>query len=135
MSKFKAFMKNDIENITKDVVISDRFVDEETGEVIPFKIKPIPSAFEKIIRKSCTTIVPGEGQDFDSTSYENQVAVACIVEPDLHDKELQDFYGVMSAEDLLNEMLLVGESQKLQMELSKINGFKTMKEKADEVKN
>ncbi|WAW15457.1 phage tail assembly chaperone [Peptostreptococcus equinus] len=134
MSKFQAFMKKDIDSLTKEVVISERFINEETGEFIPFKIKPIPTSLEKLIRKGCTNITQN-GQDFDSVAYENQIAVNCIVEPDLHDKELQDFYGVLTPEDLLNEMLLVGENQQLQVELSKINGFKTPKGLADEAKN
>lgn len=134
MSKFAAFMKRDLENLEKEYVISDRFVDEN-GNIIKFKLRPMPTALEKILNKECRKIKNDGTVEFDAERYENEITEACVVYPDLKDVELQDFYGVQSATDLLSEMLLLGEARKLQEAIQDINGIKTFDEKVKEAKN
>ena len=62
---------------------------------------------------------------------------AAVVEPDLHNAELQDSYGVMSAEALIVEMVdnpeEFGELATFVQEYSGID--ETLQEKVDEAKN
>ncbi len=61
---------------------------------------------------------------------------ACVVYPDLKNAELQNAYDVMNAEDLLKEMLTMGEYMNLLRFVQEINGFhKTIEELLDEAKN
>ncbi len=134
MSKFSAFMKKDLEKLEKEYVISDRFVDE-AGNPIKFKLKPMPAMLEKLLSKECRTIKNDGTVEFDSEKYENEITENCVVYPDLRDVELQDFYGVQSVADLLNEMLNIGENRRLQEAIQDINGIKSFGEKVKEAKN
>lgn len=134
MSKFAAFMKRDLENLEREYIISDRFVDEN-GEPIKFKLRPMPTALEKLLSKECRKIKPDGSVEFDAEKYESEITEACVVYPDLRDVELQDFYGVQSASDLLNEMLNIGENRKLQEAIQDINGIKSFGDKVKEAKN
>ena len=134
MSKFAAFMRRDLENLEREYVISDRFTDEN-GEPIKFKLRPMPTAMEKLLSKNCRKIDKNGKVEFDTERYENEITVACVVYPDLKDAELQDFYGVQNEIDLLNTMLLLGENRKLQEAIQDINGIKSLEEKIEEAKN
>ena len=62
---------------------------------------------------------------------------ACVVEPNLYDKDLQDSYGVMSPDDLLKEMIDdPGEYQEFATFVQNFNGFNTtLEDKVEEAKN
>ena len=64
------------------------------------------------------------------------VAEKCVVYPNLHDKDLQDFYHVMGIEDLLKEHLLKvpGEYDDFTAKLQEINGY-DIEEAVEEAKN
>ena len=134
MSKFAAFMKRDLENLEREYVISERFLDED-GNPIKFKLRPMPTVLEKQLSKECRKIEKNGKVTFNAEKYENEITVACVVYPDLKDIELQDYYGGNSEIDLLNEMLLLGENRKLQEAIQDINGIKTLDEKIEEAKN
>ena len=57
------------------------------------------------------------------SEYLKKLVARCVVFPNLNDKELQDSYGVMGAEDLLSAMLLPGEFNTLAEEVQSICGF------------
>ncbi|MPN53391.1 hypothetical protein SDC9_201055 [bioreactor metagenome] len=73
--------------------------------------------------------------ELDTNTYFTKLIVACVVEPNLNLKDLQDGYRVMSADDLLGTMLLAGERSELQSKVLEINGFKNDFELLDEAKN
>ena len=95
----------------------------------------MPTVLEKQLSKECRKIEKNGTVTFNAEKYENEITVACVVYPDLKDIELQDYYGVNSEIDLLNEMLLLGENRKLQEAIQDINGIKTLDEKIEEAKN
>ena len=74
---------------------------------------------------------------FDGNKYLVKMAVACIVFPNLNDKELQDSYGVMGAEKLIMEMIdNPGEFNAFMDKIQEFHGFKqTFQDKVDEAKN
>ena len=73
----------------------------------------------------------------NTSKYIAKMMCACIVEPNLYDKELQDSYGVMTPEDLLKEMIDdPGEYQAFATFVQDFNGFNTnLEEKVEEAKN
>ena len=131
---FKEFMIEEAEQELVEYVASKRFKDAE-GNPIKWKIRPLTTKENDAIRQ-----VPGKrGQytkDFDSAKYLLMVAEKCVVYPNLHDKDLQDFYHVMGIEDLLKEHLLKvpGEYDDFTAKLQEINGY-DIEEAVEEAKN
>lgn len=74
---------------------------------------------------------------FDGNGYLVKMAAACIVSPNLNDKELQDSYGVMGAEQLIVEMIdSPGEFNAFMDKIQEFHGFKqTFQDKVEEAKN
>ena len=96
----KAFFKENVkrpENIK--VAISDRILDEN-GKPIEWEIRAIDSKEDDEIKAECTktVMIPGKKDQYtlqlDAIEYVTNVAVACVVYPDLNNAELQDNYGV-----------------------------------------
>lgn len=107
LTAFLAQNAKKIDNVT--FIASDRFVDPDTGEAMPWEICCITAAENAGLRKACMRTVPVPGrkgqftQDFDANAYLAKVAVRCTVFPNLNDAELQQSYGVMGAEALLQD--------------------------------
>ena len=74
-------------------------------------------------------------QDFDSNLYIAKFTAAATVFPDLNDAELQDSYHVMSAEQLLNRLLLAGERIEYIRAVQEFNSVQSFGEGVEEVKN
>lgn len=136
MSNLSAFLKqNKKEIINEKFVASKRFMDEN-GNPIEWEIKPISSKRADTIREECT-IQKGKNFKVDSTKFNKLIAVECTVFPDLNDKDLQDSYGVMGAEQLIQELLDVdGEYQGYINKILEVCGYtKSEQELVDEAKN
>jgi len=120
---------------------SKRWLNEE-GKPIEWTLRAIDSGEDSAIRKSCTKElpVPGKKGQFravtDQEKYQSELCVACIVDPNLHDKELQDSVRAMGAVDTLNKLLLPGEYVDLLVEVNKLLGYDTpFEDKVEEAKN
>lgn len=136
MSKLSAFLKQNKEGVENiKFVPSLRFKDEE-GKPIEWEIKPITSKKADLIREACTT-QKGKNFKVDSKKFNKLLAVECTVFPDLNDKELQDSYGVMGAEQLIQELLDVdGEYQGYINKILDVCGYtKSEQDLVDEAKN
>lgn len=141
MSKLKAFLKQNAINVEEEKInVSDRFT--EDGVPVKWVVKPITSQQDEILRKECTKRIPVNGkrgqytQETDYNKYLGKMATTCTVFPNLNDKELQDSYGVMGAEDLLKTMLLPGEYASYIEQVQEICGFDvTLDDKIEEAKN
>ena len=141
MSDFSVFMAG---NVEKDEIVeyvaSKRFV--QKGKPVAWKLKPINSDLDEKLRKEATKKVPIVGkrgqynQEIDMDKYLGKMCVTCTIYPNLNDAELQDSYGVKSAEDLLKKMLKPGEYIEYKAKIMEINGYDTsMEELVDEAKN
>ena len=64
-----------------------------------------------------------------------KICVRTTVFPNLNDKELQDSYGVMSAEELITTMLTPGEFEDYSTKVMETNGFTDEKNLVKEAKN
>lgn len=137
MSNLSAFLKTNKktkENVK--YVASESFVDEN-GKPIEWEIKPVSSRRADALREECTEIKKGNRVKVDTTKFNKLLAIECTVFPDLNDKELQDSYGVMGAEQLIQELLDVdGEYQAYINKVFEVSGYnKTQQELIDDAKN
>ena len=141
MSEFSIFMAgNAVKDEVVEYVASKRF--QVKGKPVAWKIKAIDSDLDESLRKECTKRVPIPGkrgqynQETDTDKYVGKMCVACTVYPNLNDAELQDSYGVKSADALLKKMLLPGEYIEYKAKVMEVNGYDmSMEELVDEAKN
>lgn len=136
MSNLSAFLKQNKKGINNvKFAASERFTDEN-GKPIEWEIRPVSSKKADIIREECT-IQKGKNFKVDSKKFNKLLAVECTVFPDLNDKDLQDSYGVMGAEQLIQELLDVdGEYQGYINKILEVCGYtKSEQELVDEAKN
>ncbi len=141
MSDFSMFMAG---NAEKDEVVkyvaSKRF--KNKGKAVAWELKAVSSDLDEAIRKECTKKVPVVGkrgqynQETDTDKYIGKLCVASTVFPNLNDAELQDSYGVKSADALLKAMLKPGEYTEYKAKVMEVNGYDmSMEELVDEAKN
>lgn len=143
MSQFTRFMKkNKIQKENTTYPATKSLVDEK-GEPLLWTIKPLSTKDNEAIRDECMMEVPVKGKPnmfrpkLNTSKYLAKMLCACIVEPNLYDKELQDSYDVMTPEDLLQAMVDdPGEYQDFATFVQNFNGFNTtLEDKVDEAKN
>lgn len=122
-------------------VVSKRFLDGE-GKPAKWEICCITPDEDEVLKKECTKRIPVAGKkgaflpETDYNAYVCKLAARCTVFPNLNDKELQDSYHVMGAEDLLKKMLTPGEYNEYLAKVQEVNGFDTsMDELVEEAKN
>ena len=138
LSAFFAQNAKKIEN--KKIIVSERFVDAE-GKPIPFEITCITSTENQKIKSECTKPVPVPGKkgqytyQTDAQAYQTSLVTHCVVSPDLKNSELQDSYGVMSAEQLIGAMLTPAEFDDLVISVVELCGFSSDDDLIDEAKN
>lgn len=142
MSNFSKFMKaNKIQkqNVMHPVTKS---LTDENGEPLLWEIKPLTTKDNEAIREACTIDVPVKGKPnmyrpkTDMNKYQTKLICAAVVSPDLNNAELQNSYGVMSAEELIKEMVDdPAEYTDLMLFVQNISGFKTLQDEVEEAKN
>ncbi len=143
MSNLSRFLKqNKIKKANTTYPATASLLDEK-GKPLLWTIKMITTKENDAIRDDCMIEVPIKGKigtyrtKLDASKYMSKMISACIVEPNLYDKDLQDSYGVMTPEDLLKEMIdNPGEYNELAEFIQKFNGFdKVLEDKVEEAKN
>lgn len=143
MSNFSRFMKkNKIVKENATLAVTKSLVDED-GKPLLWTIRALTTKENEAIRDECMMEVPVTGKPnmfrpkLNTSKYIGKMICACIVEPNLYDKELQDSYGVMTPEALLQEMVdNAGEYQDLVTFIQNFNGFNTtFDDKVSEAKN
>lgn len=134
MSKLSAFLHPVTTSEEKEVVISNRFQDEN-GRPVPFKIRALTQEENDRITKQATRQTKVNGQTvekLDSVDFSRRMVVASTIEPDFQAKELCDAYGVLDPLLVPGKMLLSGEYAKLLNAITDLSGFGGAE---DEVKN
>lgn len=142
-NSLSAFLSQNAKKIeNKKIVVSDRFVNPETGEPMEWEIQAVSSAEIKKIRNQCTRSVPMPGgkkgqfiQQTDTGAFEMKLAVKSTVFPNLNNVELQESYGVKDAESLLGVMLSGGEFDEYSAKISELCGYELENNLIEEAKN
>lgn len=140
MSDLSMFLKANalpVENVK--FIASNRFVDAKK-KPIEWEIKVIETDVDELLRKECTkTIVGKRGKrtaELDVDKYSAKLCAMCTVFPNLNSAELQDDYGVKSAEALLKKLLNSGEYTEYKAKVLEVNGYDVeMEELVDDAKN
>lgn len=91
-----------------------------------FRIQAVDEERAARIRASAMRSHNQKGMNYREIDAEANMlglVMACVVEPDLQNAELQAAWGVMGAESLLQKMLLPGEYAELSQAVSRICGF------------
>ena len=107
----------------------------------PFVVKTITEAENKQITKSCQVSefnkkTHRRETQTDTQAYLSKLVVACTVDPNFKDAELQAAYGVVGAEALVEKLLTPGQYAALLHAVNDINSFDPdMQELVDEAKN
>ena len=118
------------------VVVSERFTNED-GSPIEWVLHPISTKRVEEITKRNTKTTIKNGKKESVVNEENlnaELLEAVVLYPSLNDAELQDSYGVSSANELLSVMLYPGETQVLTNALQEVmSGVKA--NDIDELKN
>ena len=140
MSEFSRFMKQNKKKREPAVFAVTRSLVDEDGEPLVWAFQPISTRENEAIREDCMVEVAsprgGVRTRLNTAKYMTQMICATVKEPNLYDKQLQDSYGVMTAEELLKEMVdHPGEYMALSGFVQEINGFTTLEEKVKEAKN
>ena len=135
MSLESFMLKDDIKEV--EYVASQRFKDKN-GNAEKWKLKTITADENDALRKQCYKQVQAGKrmkQEFDTVKYLELLADKCIIYPDLHNVDLQNFYGEMDSIKLLKKHLLnPGEYDDLMQKIQEINGY-SMDEADKKAKN
>ena len=118
------------------VVVSERFTDED-GNPIEWVLHPISTKLVEEITKRNTKTTIKNGKKESTVNEENlnaELLEAVVLYPSLNDAELQDSYGVSSANELLGAMLYPGETQVLTNALQEVMAGSKAND-IDELKN
>lgn len=132
----ESFMIKD--EIREEEYIASKRITDSEGNPEKWRIKTITADENDALRKQCyKQIQVGKRmkQEFDTVKYLELLAEKCIVYPDLHDVDLQNFYNEMDPIKVLKRHLLnPGEYDDLMAEIQKINGY-SLEEAIEEAKN
>ncbi|MED1790347.1 hypothetical protein P4V47_23265 [Brevibacillus laterosporus] len=125
----------------EDAEVVERMV-KIGGKERKMQFKPLSAAQGDEIRKSCRKVTRHKGKkevDINEDTYMAKMIVETTVNPDFKNKELQDNWKVIGADQLLSAMktkMIDGEYADLIAVVSEINGFnKDINEFKEEVKN
>ena len=136
-----AFLKeNKIKREAYEYVASKDFVDSE-GNPIPWKIRPLTNEELDNLRDRFTKRVKNKmtqktEEVFDKEGFTMEMATTAIEIPKLDDAQLQESYGVVGADSLLNAMLTPGELQDLFLAVNEASDFEVgMGQKIKQAKN
>ncbi|MDU5947639.1 MAG: phage portal protein, partial [Paenibacillus macerans] len=95
MSSLSAFFaQNAAAGLVEEVVVSERFKDEQ-GQPVPWRLRSMTEEENETIRKSCQRKVKDKGMvsyETNTDEYLAKLAVASVVFPDLKNAELQQSY-------------------------------------------
>lgn len=138
MSLQEFLNNNPVEGATTEVVISQRFRDEN-GKLMPFKIKAMTQDNFEALRKRATKIsVERNNQkvEFDSSAFTMNMVIEQTIEPNFKDADSINKLGCVSPEQYVNKVLLAGELQELSNQINAFSGFNVnLQALIDEAKN
>ncbi len=138
MSKLQAFLnQNVVDDITEEVMISERFKDEG-GSILKFKIKAMTNSEFELARKKALSMKMKKGGsvEFDNQKFNEHIVINHTADPNFKDAESIKELGCITPEQYLNRVLLAGEIAELADRIRQLSGFdKTFEEDIEDAKN
>lgn len=132
----ESFMLKD-EKKVEEYVASKRIKDKN-GNPEKWKIQTITADENDALRKECykqVQVGKRMKQEFDTVKYLELLAEKCILYPDLHNVELQNFYNERNPIKVLKKHLLnPGEYDDLMEFIQSANGY-SLEDAVEEAKN
>ncbi|WP_322201144.1 phage tail assembly chaperone [Acutalibacter intestini] len=125
MNALAAFLKPTVSNLEKEVVVSQRFVDE-AGRPVPFRIKALTQEENEALLKKAKRQKKVNGQiqeTHDNVAYSRSLVLAATLSPDFSNRELCEAYGVVDPSLLPGKMLFTGEYAALVQAIQELSGF------------
>ena len=126
---------NTIDNITEEVIISDRFKDKD-GKILKFKIKAMTDKEFENARRASTKIGKKGKTEVDNMKLNYSILMNNVIEPNFNDSESIKALGCITPEQYISKVLLAGEIQAIVKSVMELSGFSAdMNEMIEEVKN
>lgn len=122
MSRLSAFLNPVSAEQEREVVISNRFLDEH-GDPVPFKIRAITQEENDKIVNSCKRRLKNGEETVDTRLLGRKLVVAATVEPDFRSTEMCEHFGTLDPLDVPGKMLLSGEYTRLMEAINDLSGF------------
>lgn len=101
MSNLSLFLKKNKKTRENVKYAATKSLCDENGSPLEWEIKPLNSREYDQLMADCSD----DKGKMDWVMFRERLVTACVAEPNLNSSELQDSYGVMSAEDLLRAMV------------------------------
>jgi hypothetical protein len=95
---------------------------EQLEQEIHFTLKGISSKKLESLREDATSITK-DGQELDGQEFVTSLLIEGIIEPNFRDKELQKYFDVKSAQDLITELMNDAEQMEVAEHIQKLSGF------------
>lgn len=132
MSNLSLFLKKNKKERPNVKYAATKSLCDEKGQPLEWELKHITSAEYDRLWAECR----GDDGDLDWAKFRERLIVACVVSPNLDSTELQDSYGVMSAEQLIRAMVDDPiEFNKFYSFVDHMGGYDNIEEKIEEAKN
>lgn len=122
MSKLSAFLNPVSAEQEREVVISNRFQDEQ-GNPVPFRIRAITQEENDKIVNSCKRRLKNGEETVDTRLLGRKLVVAATVEPDFRSTEMCEHFGTLDPLEVPGKMLLSGEYTRLMEAINDLSGF------------
>lgn len=142
MGNLSLFLKKNKKEKKNGYYAATKSLCDDNGKPLEWEIKALTTRETDAIREECSKDVPVSGRQgqwrrkIDSTMLCRKLLVAATVFPDMHNAELQDSYGVKTAEDLVAAMVDNPEEYNNFVEfVQEFSGFESMDDKIAEAKN
>lgn len=105
------------------------------GEKVMFKCKALDGeTYSDIQRKGIDISKKGSIRDMKIFEIQLMTCVEGIVDPNIKDKRMMEYYGVPTPKELVKKMLLPGEIADLYNTINELSGYEK-EDDEDEVKN
>lgn len=127
--------QNPVDKITKEIVVSDRFKNEN-GDILKFKIKAMTLSQFEDIKNKASFLNKKNDLSVNEDLFNSLVVIENTVEPSFKDAESLKSMGCSSPKQYLNKTLLAGEVSTISDAVISLSGFdKTIEDLAEDVKN
>ena len=109
MEKFELFLKKN--KIVKENILypATAAIVDENGNPVEWELRAVSTKENNLLIDESTKYTVAENGDvvpaFDNNLYVKKLVAAAVGYPDLHNRALQDSYGVMTPEDLLEAIV------------------------------